>query len=133
VHRRPVALVLALAAGDYLLWNWSLQSGHDILALISGLTLPPLAITLIWLFVLNVGRLLARSARHPRASGAARAARHPVRRQRGGQTPSMAADATMTRDVSATSDSTLTARGRGEAQTAGGPQGEPPPSSKLAA
>jgi hypothetical protein len=52
-----------LAGGDYLLWNWSLQGSHDLLALVAGLTLPPLAIALIWLLALNAARLLARVAR----------------------------------------------------------------------
>jgi hypothetical protein len=55
-----------LAGGDYLLWNWSLQGNHDVLSLISGLTLPPLAIALAWLLALNATRLLARIARAPR-------------------------------------------------------------------
>jgi hypothetical protein len=58
-----LALVSVLAGGDYLLWNWSLQSNHDVLALVAGLTLPPLAIALIWLLALNTARLLARAAR----------------------------------------------------------------------
>jgi hypothetical protein len=63
VHFRPLAIVSVLAGGDYLLWNWSLQGNHDVLALIAGLTLPPLAIALICLLVLNTARLLARAAR----------------------------------------------------------------------
>jgi hypothetical protein len=63
VHHRPLALVSALAGGDYLLWNWSLQGNHDALALVAGLTLPPLAIALIWLLALNAARLLARLVR----------------------------------------------------------------------
>jgi hypothetical protein len=55
-----------LAGGDYLLWNWSLQGNHDVLSLVSGLTLPPLAIALAWLLALNATRLLARLARTPR-------------------------------------------------------------------
>ncbi len=55
-----------LAGGDYLLWNWSLQGNHDVLSLVSGLTLPPLAIALAWLLALNATRLLARIARAPR-------------------------------------------------------------------
>ena len=35
--------------GDYLLWNWSLNGNHDVLALVSGLTLPPLALACLWL------------------------------------------------------------------------------------
>jgi hypothetical protein len=56
-------LVCVLAGGDYLLWNWSLQGSHDVLALVSGLTLPPLAIALVWLLALNAARLLTRLAR----------------------------------------------------------------------
>jgi hypothetical protein len=71
VHHRPLAFVLALAAGDYLLWNWSLAGGHDVVALISGLTLPPLAVALVGLLVLNAARLLAHSAlRQVRGTGA---------------------------------------------------------------
>jgi hypothetical protein len=66
VPHRPLALVSVLAAGDYLLWNWSLQGSHDVLALVSGLTLPPLAIALAWLLALNATRMLARIARAPR-------------------------------------------------------------------
>ncbi|HEY7830447.1 MAG TPA: hypothetical protein VIC06_07785 [Solirubrobacteraceae bacterium] len=61
-----MALVSVLAAGDYLLWNWSLQGNHDVLALVSGLTLPPVAIALMWLLGLNAARLLARVARAPK-------------------------------------------------------------------
>lgn len=55
-----------LAAGDYLLWNWSLNGNHDVLALVSGLTLPPLAIACIWLLALSVMRLLAHSVNRSR-------------------------------------------------------------------
>lgn len=64
---RPLVFVSGLTFGDYLLWNWSLNSNHDVLALVSGLTLPPLAVACIWLFALTIARLLARSARHPSA------------------------------------------------------------------
>jgi hypothetical protein len=73
VHFRPLALVSVLTVGDYALWNWSLQGGHDVPALVSGLTLPPLTIALIWLLALNVARLLAHSAR--RTSGGPPSAR----------------------------------------------------------
>ncbi len=70
-----------LAGGDYLLWNWSLQGSHDVLALVSGLTLPPLAIALIWLLALNTARLLARAARPSQAHSRA----HSQEQQRGMQ------------------------------------------------
>jgi hypothetical protein len=72
VRHRPLAFVLALAAGDYLLWNWSLAGGHDVLALIAGLTLPPLAIAAAALIVLSAARLVARSAQ-PRVRRAGQA------------------------------------------------------------
>jgi hypothetical protein len=55
--------VSGLTIGDYLLWNWSLNGNHDVLALVSGLTLPPLAIVVLWLLAVTVARLLARTGR----------------------------------------------------------------------
>jgi hypothetical protein len=80
VFRRPLAVLIGLTLGDYLLWNWSLNgslSGNrDVLALVSGLTLPPLAIACMWLLALNAARLIARSTRRSRlrAAGARPAA-----------------------------------------------------------
>jgi hypothetical protein len=67
VPHRPLALVSGLAIGDYLLWNWSLNHSRDVLALISGLTLPPLAIAVFWLLALSIARVLTRSRRGARA------------------------------------------------------------------
>jgi hypothetical protein len=58
-----LALVSVLSFGDYLLWNWSLNGNHDVLALVSGLTLPPLAIAFLGLLVLSLARLISHSAR----------------------------------------------------------------------
>ncbi len=69
---RPLVFVSGLTVGDYLLWNWSLNGNHDVLALVSGLTLPPLAVAVVWLLTLTIARLIASSARRP----AARARRH---------------------------------------------------------
>ena len=71
MSHRPLAIVSALTLGDYVLWNWSLGANHEIVALASGLTLPPLGIVFVWLTVLSVGRLIARSALRSR-SGAHR-------------------------------------------------------------
>jgi hypothetical protein len=73
VSHRPLVLVFGLTVGDYLLWNWSLNSNRDLLALVSGLTLPPLAVVFLWLLALSIARLLARTARRPaRRSGRGR-------------------------------------------------------------
>ncbi|MGP0103737.1 MAG: hypothetical protein ACLPUT_19220 [Solirubrobacteraceae bacterium] len=69
MSHRPLVFVTGLAVGDYLLWNWSLNGNHDVLALVSGLTLPPLAVAWLWLLAMSVARLIARSAR--RSSGRA--------------------------------------------------------------
>ena len=58
MFRRPSVFVLALTVGDYLLWNWSLNGNHDVIALVSGLTLPPLALASIWLLAVAAARLL---------------------------------------------------------------------------
>jgi hypothetical protein len=69
--------VSGLTAGDYLLWSWSLSGNHDVLALISGLTLPPLAVVCLWLLVLSAARLIARTARRP----VSRLAHRPTKRR----------------------------------------------------
>ena len=55
---RALLLLLVLTAGDYLLWDWSIADGHDILSLVAGLTLLPLAALSIGGLVLAGGRLL---------------------------------------------------------------------------
>jgi hypothetical protein len=78
VSHRPLAIVTGLTIGDYLLWNWSLNANHDVLALVSGLTLPPLTIAFLWLVALTIARLLARSSRSSRGrAGAGAAERSP--------------------------------------------------------
>lgn len=79
---RPLVLFSGLTVGDYLLWNWSVSGNHDVIALVSGLSLPPLSVALLWLLVSSVARLLARSARrparHPSAGAASAHARVPL-------------------------------------------------------
>jgi hypothetical protein len=84
VSHRPLVLFSGLAVGDYLLWNWSLNANHEVIALVSGLTLPPLALAAVWLLALAVARLLARSAFRGRMSdghGTATQARAAPRRR----------------------------------------------------
>jgi hypothetical protein len=84
VSHRPLATVSGLTIGDYLLWNWSLNANHDVLALVSGLTLPPLAIAFVWLLALTVARVIARTSRDGRRGrpGARAAAATPRARWR---------------------------------------------------
>jgi len=70
-----------LTLADLLLWHWSLAHGHEALALISGLTAPPLALVVVWLLGLQGARVLARGAKRPAArlkSRSARATRAPL-------------------------------------------------------
>jgi hypothetical protein len=79
VSHRPLAIVSGLTIGDYLLWNWSLNGHHDVLALTSGLTLPPLTIAFLWLLALTLARVLASTTRHSRTRAASRARSRPRR------------------------------------------------------
>jgi hypothetical protein len=65
VSFRPLVFVSGLTLGDYLLWKLSLSTHHDTLALVSGLTLPPLGAACLWLVALAVMRLVARHTRLP--------------------------------------------------------------------
>jgi hypothetical protein len=71
VSHRPLVFVSGLTVGDYLLWSWSLNSNRDVIALLSGLTLPPLALCAFSLLVLSLARLLAAVTRRPSARRAA--------------------------------------------------------------
>jgi hypothetical protein len=68
VSHRPLVFVFGLTVGDYLLWNWSLNHNLDAIALVAGLTLPPLAVACLWLGALSVARLLAMTASGRRAA-----------------------------------------------------------------
>ena len=63
MSHRALALVSALTAGDFLLWNWSLSGGRVVLALVSGLTLPPLAAACVLSLAINAARLASRFTR----------------------------------------------------------------------
>ena len=83
---RPLVLVAGLTFGDYLLWNWSLNHNRDVLAVVSGLTLPPLVLASLWLLALTLARLTARSrstwrtsARFSRRRASAAAGRHQTK------------------------------------------------------
>jgi hypothetical protein len=82
VSHRPLVFVSGLTVADYLLWNCSLNSNHDVLALVSGLTLPPLAVASLWLLSLAIARLIARSAKRPTGRVTRRSAATGRRAQR---------------------------------------------------
>jgi hypothetical protein len=115
VSHRPLVLVTGLTVGDYLLWNWSLNGNHDVLALISGLTLPPIAVACLWLMALTVARLAGRTRAHAGGRGGARgrASRYTDERMDSAQarmsdpagTPLPAADAAALEDTPITARS----------------------------
>ncbi len=72
MSRRPSVFVLALTVGDYFLWNWSLSANHEVLALVSGLTLPPLALVSLWILAVGAMRVVAAFAGSRRAARAGR-------------------------------------------------------------
>ena len=65
MSHRPLVFVSGLTVCDYLLWNWSLNTNHDVLALVAGLTLPPLAVACLWLLALSIARVIAHTAQRP--------------------------------------------------------------------
>jgi hypothetical protein len=104
VSHRPLATVTGFTIGDYLLWNWSLNANHDVLALVSGLTLPPLTIAFLWLVALTIARLLARSSRSSRGRagvGAAERSRGAAASARPTATPPSPAQASSSRKIAA--------------------------------
>jgi hypothetical protein len=123
--RRPLAAVAVLSLADYLLWNWSLAGGHDILALIAGLTLVPLLIALLWLLAVAGTRLLAELTRRARARSAANTAARRAGRRAGSSSAGPLRATGQAR--SARERHAAASAGAGEAPSAASP------SSKLAA
>ena len=85
---RPLVIVSALTAGDFWLWNWSLSANRDALALVSGLTLLPLAAASVLLFVLTAARLASRVGWRGVATGASRRTAQHALADRSGSRPS---------------------------------------------
>lgn len=69
-------LLLVLTSADYVLWDWSIADGHDIVSLVAGLTLLPLAAVSVGSVMLTGVRVLravfggSTRARYARESGA---------------------------------------------------------------
>jgi hypothetical protein len=109
VSHRPLVFFSGLTVADSLLWNWSLNSNHDVLALVCGLSLPPLAVASLWLLSLTVARLLTRIARRPTRS----TARHAVavgRRTRRRRRPAVHAGSTLEEPTTAATASGASSR-----------------------
>jgi hypothetical protein len=81
VSPRPLALVSGLTVGDYFLWSWSLNGNHDVLALIAGLSLPPLIVATLWLMALSLAGLLTRIISRPAARSTGKHQRRRIRRR----------------------------------------------------
>jgi len=111
VSRRPLVTVPALTLADLLLWHWSLTAPHEIVAIVAGLTLPPLLVTSIWLVGLAGVRLLARGVRVPlnRASRTSRtrAGRADTKRAGTRRAPGVGATATSAGPAAIPSTATL--------------------------
>jgi hypothetical protein len=76
VRLRALAFLLSLTVGDYLLWQWSIAGGHDILSLLAGCTLVPLAAVSVWRLVLTGAGLLSRAVGRSTATTSAARASH---------------------------------------------------------
>lgn len=73
---RALVFLLVLTVADYMLWNWSIAGGHDILSLVAGLTLLPLGAVSVGQLALAAARLMGvlfgRSSRTARSKRALR-------------------------------------------------------------
>jgi hypothetical protein len=78
VRPRALAFLLVLTVADYLLWNWSIAGGHDVVSLVAGLTLLPLGTVSVAQLALGaarmVGLVLGRPSHNARARQMTRAA-----------------------------------------------------------
>ncbi|HEX5308913.1 MAG TPA: hypothetical protein VFW38_07515 [Solirubrobacteraceae bacterium] len=77
---RALPVLLALTAADYALWHWSIANSHDIVSLVSGLTLLPLLAATLAMLALGATRLLGFVLRRRSAHSdtGQRPAIHPV-------------------------------------------------------
>jgi hypothetical protein len=112
VSHRPLVFFSGLTVADSLLWNWSLNSNHDVLALVSGLSLPPLAVASLWLLSLTVARMLAHVARRPtrRSAGRSGAVAPRSRRHRRSRQPITGAGSTLEEPAAAGTASVASSR-----------------------
>jgi hypothetical protein len=74
VRLRALVPLLVLTAIDYALWDWSIAGGHDIVSLVAGLTLLPLAAVSLGGLVLAGARMLGLLLGRPAGMRGGRAA-----------------------------------------------------------
>lgn len=55
---RALPPLLAVVAADYALWDWSIASAHDIVSLVAGLTLLPMAAVALGMLAVATARFL---------------------------------------------------------------------------
>lgn len=103
---RALVLLLPLTGIDYLLWDWSVAGSHDVLALISGMTLLPLAVLSSWLIGVSALRLLAQTLR--RSSTMVRSV-HPASRSASSRRAAQAEAATQAAQQRSSSERKLAA------------------------
>jgi len=72
VRPRALVFLLVLTVADYLLWNWSIANGRDILSLVAGLTLLPLGAMSVAQLALAGARLMGLVFGTPSARARAR-------------------------------------------------------------
>ena len=69
---RALAFLLVVTVADYMLWNWSIAGGHDIVSLVAGLTLLPLGTVSIAQLALGAARIMGLLLGRPSHSARAR-------------------------------------------------------------
>jgi hypothetical protein len=93
VRPRALAFLLVLTVADYMLWNWSIAGGHDILSLVAGLTLLPLGTVSIAQLALGAARMMGLLLGRPSHSARARrTARTAVAAERAQQASAVESD-----------------------------------------
>jgi hypothetical protein len=97
---------VALTGADFLLWNWSLGANNTVLALIAGLTLPPLVAACALTVVLTAARLVSQF----RAPGMSAGRRQRAARRR---PPNTVRPAQRRAQSDTATQALRTARGRG--------------------
>jgi hypothetical protein len=89
--------LLVLTVADYLLWNWSIAGGHDVVSLVAGLTLLPLGALSVAQLALAGARLMGlalggSSTRRRRARARVRASQETHQSEQAARTSASKSD-----------------------------------------